>query len=151
MQKLTYPLPILDPSSGYLLQMSMEKFSIDADFEMTQTVKMTFWTNDEGTFGIPLSESINLDPNLSDEQKARLLKQYQPFFRTASTRSVKVDAVTQLPVSPDEEGNYPEGSIDERMLWMSVQADQVPGKLVAEKVFAMLTQSMSSMISRKRI
>lgn len=151
MEKLTYPAPIPDLASGHLLQMSLEKFSIDADFEMTQTVRMTFWTNDNGAFGIPLSDSISLDPNLSEEQRARLLKQYQPFFRTASTRSVKVDPLTQLPVFPDENGLYPEGSIDERMLWMSVLAANVPGDLVADKVFAMLTQSMGNMIERKRI
>lgn len=151
MEKLTYPAPILDPSSGYLLQMSMDKFSIDANFEMSYTVRMDFWTNVDGAFGIPLKDSIKLDPNLSEEQKARLQKQYQSFTRTASTQSVKVDPVTQLPVFPDEEGNYPEGAIDEKLLWMSVLADQVPGKLVSEKVFAMLTQSMTNMIERKRI
>lgn len=151
MEKLTYPLPIPDLASGHLLQMSLEKFTIDSDFEMSQTVRMTFWTNVEGQFGIPLSDSISLDPNLSEEQKARLLKQYQPFFRTASTRGIKVDPKTQLPVSPDENGQYPEGSIDERMLWMSVMAKDVPGELVSAKVFAMLTQSMANMVQRKRI
>lgn len=151
MQKLTFPSPIQDPASGHLLQMSMEKFSIDADFEMSLTVRMEFWTNDGGAFGIPLADSISLNPNLSEEQKARLLRQYQPFTRTAATRSVKVSPVTQLPVFPDVNGLYPTGSIDERMLWMSVKAADVPGLLVADKVFAMLTQSMGNMISRKRI
>lgn len=151
MEKLTFPQPIEDPASGHLLQMSMESFSIDHDFEMTLKVRMTFWTNDNGSFGIPLSESIRLDPNLSEDQKARMVRQYQPFFRTASTWGVKIDPRTQLPVSPNEDGQYPEGSIDEKRLWMSVLAKDVLGELVVEKVFAMLTQSMSKMIERKRI
>jgi hypothetical protein len=80
-----------------------------------------------------------------------MLKQYQPFFRTATTKGVKIDPHTQLPVSPDENGPFPEGSIDEKMIWMSVLANQVPGYLVADKVFAMLIQSMSKMIERRRI
>jgi hypothetical protein len=59
MDQLTFPQPIPDPASGYLLQMSMESFSIDVNFDMSMTVKMTFWKNDEGAFGIPLSKSIS--------------------------------------------------------------------------------------------
>ena len=151
MQKLTYPLPIPDPASGHLLQMSMEKFSLDADFEMSQTVRMEFWTNVDGAFGIPLADHIALDPNLSEEQKARLTRQYQSFTRTASTRGVKVDPQTQLQVFPDEEGIYPANAIDEKMLWMSLMAKDVPGESVANKVFAMLVGSMGKMIDRKRI
>lgn len=151
MEKLFYPLPIPDPASGHLLQMSMESFSIDANFDMSMTVRMTFWTNDNGTFGIPLIESIEIDPNLSKEQKARLKEQYKPFFRPASTRGVMIDPATQIPVSPNDEGIYPENAIPEKMLWMSVKASDVPGELVADKVFAMLTQSMGNMVERKRI
>jgi hypothetical protein len=151
MEKLTFPQPIPDPASGHLLQMSMDSFSIDADFEMTLKVRMTFWTNDNGQLGIPLADHISQDPNLSENQKARMIRQYQPFFRTASTRGAKIDPNTQLQVLPDENGQYPEGAIDEKVLWMSVLADQVPGDLVSDKVFALLIQSMGKMVERKRI
>lgn len=147
--KLTYPLAIPDPSSPYLIMMSHESLLISHDFEMTQKVRMEYYTKDGEELGIPLIDSIQLDPNLTDDQKGRMLNQWKPFFREVSTRGYFVD-MTTLELINSEGGIAPENSMFEKMLWINVLSDQVPGDKISDKIKAMLIQSMSKMVNRKR-
>lgn len=149
MTPITLPTPIPDPS-GHLIQLIHEKFELNANLEMTQTVRLRFWTNDNGDFGIPLIESINLNPNFTEDQKARLRRQWTDQFRTATTEGNWVDQNGVL-VFPDENGNFPEGSMPERLLWIGVPAAMVPGENVSDKVIAMLIESMAKMVQNGRI
>jgi hypothetical protein len=148
--KLTYPLPIPDPSSSYLIMMSHESLLITQDFEMTQKVRMEYYTKDGEELGIPLLDSIQLDPNLTDDQKGRMLNQWKPFFREVSTRGYFVD-MTTLELVDSEGGIAPENSMPEKMLWINVLSADVPGEKLSEQIKNMLLESMSKMIARKRI
>lgn len=143
--------PILDPISGHLIQLQHHRLIVEHDMELTQEVRQVFYTNDDGEFGIPLLESIDLNPNLTDEQKNRQKQVFKPVIRTVSTRGFMVDPVTQEIVQPNESGEYPEGSIPERLIWASVLASEVPGLSMSEKVSALLLQSMGKMVERNRI
>jgi hypothetical protein len=147
--KLTYPLPIPDPSSPYLILMSHESLLITQDFELTQKVRMEYYTKDGEELGIPLLDSIQLDPNLTNDQKGRMINQWKPFFREVSTRGFFVD-MTTLELVEAEGGIPPENAMPEKMLWVNVLADQVPGDKLSDKIKAMLIQSMSKMVNRKR-
>lgn len=149
--KLTYPQPIEDLATGYLIKLIHEKLEISHDFELTQTVRLEFYTNDEGAFGIPAREAIRLNPNLSEDQKARLLNTFKPVTRTSSTAGVFLDPQTLQPVQPDEGGSYPAEAIPEKAAWLSVLANEVPGEKLSDKVKALLLQSMATMVSRGRI
>jgi hypothetical protein len=148
--KLTYPLPIPDPSSSYLIMMSHESLLITQDFELTQKVRMEYYTKDGEELGIPLLDSLQLDPNLTEEQKGRMLNQWKPFFREVSTRGYFVD-MTTLELVEAEGGIPPENSMPEKMLWINVLSADVPGEKLSEQIKNMLMQSMSKMIARKRI
>ena len=54
MEALAYPTPIPDPISLFLLKVVHEKLVIEADFELSQTVRVEFYTDDQGAFGIPV-------------------------------------------------------------------------------------------------
>tara|TARA_R110000822_G_scaffold121336_3_gene255096 strand:- start:165 stop:614 length:450 start_codon:yes stop_codon:yes gene_type:complete len=148
--KLSFPLPIPDPSSPYLILMSHESLLITQDFEMTQKVRMEYYTKDGEELGIPLLDSIQLDPNLTADQKGRMLNQWKPFFREVSTRGFFVD-MTTLELVASEGGIPPENSMPEKMLWINVLSADVPGEKLSEQIKNMLMQSMSKMIARKRI
>jgi hypothetical protein len=148
--KLSFPTPIPDPSSDYLILMSHESLLITQDFEMTQKVRMEYYTKDGEELGIPLLDSIQLDPNLTDDQKGRMLNQWKPFFREVSTRGYFVD-MTTLELVEAEGGIPPENSMPEKMLWINVLSADVPGEKLSEQIKNMLMQSMSKMIARKRI
>ena len=149
---LTYPQPILDIFTGYLIKLSHRRLIIDADFELTQEVTLEYFTDDgEGGFGLPVEESIRLNPNISEEQKARLVNAFSPATRTASTRGFMLDGKTLEVVRPDENGNFPEGAIKENVVWLNVLAEQVPGKKLSEKVKSLLLESMGKMVQRGRI
>lgn len=151
MEKLTFPQPIPDLSTGYLIKLTHKKLEIDEDFELTQTVKIEFYTDVEGDYGIPAAESIDLNPNLSFEQKERAKRAVEPTTRTTGTRGFYVDPSTQAIVQVQEDGTYPDGAIPERLLWLNVLAQDVPGDKLSDKVKALLLQSMGKMISRGRI
>lgn len=148
---ITLSTPIPDPLSGHLIQLQHHKLTIEHDLELTQEVRMVFYTNDNGDFGIPLLESIDLNPNLTPEQKARQRQIFQTQRRTVSTRGYYVDATTGELVQPDENGQWPENAIPERELWLNVLASQVPGEKLSDKVFALIVQSMGKMVDRNRI
>jgi hypothetical protein len=147
--KLSFPTPIPDPSSDYFIVMSHEALIITYDFEMTQKVRMEYYTKDGAELGIPLLDSIQLDPNLTNDQKGRMMNQWKPFFREVSTSGYFVD-MTTLELVDAEGGVPPANAMPERMLWMNVLADQVPGAKLSEKIKAMLLQSMEKMVNRKR-
>lgn len=149
--RLEYPQPVQDLGTDYLIKLVHEKLIISHDFELTQTVRLEFYTNVEGAFGIPVLEAIRINPNLSEDQKTRLLKVFQPVTRTATTAGYYVDPVTLQQVAPDEGGNYPEGAIPEKAAWLNVLAADVPGKKLSDKVKGLLLQSMANMIARGRI
>ena len=73
--KLSFPSPIPDPSSDYLIVMSHESLTISHDFELIQKVRMEYYTKDGEELGIPLLESIRIIPNLTNDQKARMSNQ----------------------------------------------------------------------------
>lgn len=149
--RLEYPQPIEDLATGYLIKLVHDRLEISHDFELTQTVRLEFYTNVEGAFGLPVREAIRLNPNLSEDQKARLINIFKPVTRTSSTAGVYVDPLTFEVVMPDEGGNYPEGAIPEKTAWLNVLAEAVPGEKLSDKVKALLLQSMATMVSRGRI
>jgi len=148
--KLSFPLPIPDPASDYLIGMSHESLTITHDFELTQKVRMEYFTKDGEEIGIPLLESIRINPNLTDDQKRRMSNQWKPFFREVSTSGYFVD-MTTLELVEVEGGVPPENAMPEKLLWMNVLAANVPGDKLSDKIKAMLIQSMGKMIERKRI
>jgi hypothetical protein len=123
--KLTYPAPVPDLATGYLIQLSHESLLIDSNFE--------------------------LNPNISPEQTARLIQAFKATTRAASTVGVMVDPATLLQVYPDEAGVFPEGAIAEKQLWLNALAAEVPGDKLSEKVKGLLLDSMGKMIARGRI
>lgn len=143
--------PILDQLSGHLIRLSHHRLIVEPDLELTQEVTQEYFTNEDGQFGIPLLEAIGLNSNLTPEQKDRQRAIYQTRTRSVSTRGYKVDPVTQEVLQPDESGQYPEGAIDEKLIWISVLASQIPGDTISEKVFALIVQSMAKMAQRNRI
>lgn len=147
---ITLPTPILDPT-GHLIQLQHSKLIIEADLELTQEVRLVYYTNVDGDFGIPLLQSIDLNPNLTQDQKERQKRVFQPQTRTVSTRGYKVDPHTGEIVQPNESGEWPEGAIDEKLIWINILANQVPGEKLSDKVFALIIQSMGKMVERNRI
>lgn len=147
---LSLPTPIPDPS-GYLIKLVHEQLIISHDFELTQKVRQVYYTNDNGDFGIPLIESIRVNPNLTDEQKARLSQVFKDQIRTVSTAGFMINPNTGEIVEPNESGLYPEGSIPEKEMWLNVLAEQIPGEKLSEKVQALILQSMQTMAQRNRI
>jgi len=148
---LIYPAPIPDIITGYLIKLSHSRLIIESDFELTQEVKLEYFTNDEGNFGIPVKESVQLNPNLTEDQKRRTIRAFSPTTRTSSTAGIMINPTTGETVDPDELGQYPEGSIPEKQIWLNVLATQVPGDKLSDKVKGLLLESMSKMISRGRI
>lgn len=151
MEILTLPQPVQDLATGHLIKLTHERLEISKNFEMTQTVRLEFYTNDEGQFGIPVLESIRLNPNLTDDQKARLSKAFQPVTRTSSTEGVMINPETLEVVLPDNDGNFPTNAIPEKTAWLNILASEVPGDKLSDKVKALLLQSMGLMVSRGRI
>jgi hypothetical protein len=150
MLPITLPTPIPDPKSGHLIQLQLEDFHMDRTGDLTLKIRLIHFTNEDGNFGIPLRDSIMLDPNLSDLQKSRQTKHWEDQFTTVTTKDVQVDQTGEV-VFRDEHGNYPEGSFAEKYLWQSVLKADVPGDTVAETVFALIIQSMGQMVERNRI
>ena len=148
---ISLPTPILDPISGHLIKLVHHRLIIEPDFELTQEVRQEYWTNVDGEFGIPLLEAITLNPNLTEEQKARQSRVFAPSIRTATTRGHKINPATGELVYPDESGQWPEGAVDEKMMWISVQASDAPGNTLSEKISAMLIHSMQKMAERNRV
>jgi hypothetical protein len=148
---LTYPQPVPDLATGYLIKLSHARLVIGADFELTQEVRLDYYTDDAGTFGLPVADAINLNPNLTEDQKRRLVQMFKPSTRTSTTAGVMLDPVSLEPVAPDESGSYPAGAFPEKLIWLNALASQVPGEKLSDKVKALLLESMRKMVSRGRI
>lgn len=148
---LTFPQPVLDIATGYLIKLTHNRLIISHDFELTQEVRLDYYTNDEGAFGIPVAEAVRLNPNLSEDQKARLIQAFKPVVRSSTTAGVYVDAESQNVVFPNEAGELPAGAIPEKLIWLNALASQVPGEKLSDKVKALLLESMAKMVSRNRI
>lgn len=151
--QLEYPEPIPDPYSSFVLKVIQHELVIERDGNMTQTVEVQFFTSDgAGGFGLSAADYFDADPELSDDQRVRLKDQYKPRTRTASTRGYMIDPLTGEIVPPDETGEYPEGSVEEKMAWLTVNAADVPtGDHLSEKVFGLVLQSIGTMKERKRL
>jgi len=149
--QLSYPLPIPDSLSNHLIKLVHHSLIIEKDFELTQVVEMVFYTNDNGDFGIPVLDSINLNPNLTTEQKARQLEVFRTRTRTVGTRGDYVDAKTQKVVQRGEDGELPEGAIPEKLIWLNVLAIDVPGEKLSDKVRSLLLSSMRKMAEDSKI
>ena len=149
MLPITLNTPISDPS-GHLIQMQLEEFIMDRNADLTLKIRLVYFTNDEGSFGIPLKESITLNPNLSTDQKNRQLELWKDQIKTATTKDVYVDNEGEI-VFRDENGDYPEGSFPEKMMWLSVLKADVPGDTVAQAVFGLIQHSMGQMVAKNRI
>lgn len=148
---ISLPSPILCPMSGHLIQLQHHRLIIEPDLELTQEVMQVYYTNEDGQFGIPLLESIGLNPSLTDEQKSRQRQVFKPIVRSVSTRGDMIDPVTTEIVLPNESGQYPEGAIPERVMWLSVLASEVPGDTLSSKVIALIVTSMQKMAERNKI
>ena len=151
MEKLRYPTPVKDLTTGYLIDVTHSRLIIGADFELTQEVRLEYYTDDDGALGLPIAEAIRLNPNISEDQKRRLTQVFKPVTRTTSTAGYFVDAESLEYVTLDENGDLPANAIPERLLWVNVLAEDVPGEKLSDKVKALLLQSMGQMISRGRI
>jgi len=148
---LTYPAPIPDIVSGYLIKLTHSRLIIEADFELTQEIKLEYFVDDDGDFGIPVKEFIELNPNLSEDQKKRIINIYRPTTRSSSTAGIMINPQNGETVNVDEDGNYPEGSVPEKAIWLNALASQVPGDKLSDKVKNLLLSSMTKMIERGRI
>jgi len=148
---LSYPLPIPDSLSNHLIKLVHHSLIIEKDFELTQVVEMVFYTNDNGDFGIPVLDSINLNPNLTPEQKARQLEVFRTRTRTVGTRGDYINPVTQQIVQRGSDGELPEGAIPEKFLWLNVNASDVKGNKLSDKVMALLLSSMKKMTDDSKI
>ena len=151
--QLEYPEPIPDPYSTFVLKIIQHSLLIERDGNMTQVVEVQFYTSDgAGGFGQSAADYFDADETLSEDQRRRLKRQYEPYTRSVSTRGYMIDPLTGEIVPPDEMGEYPEGSVEEKMAWLTVNAADVPtGDHLSEKVFGLVLQSIGTMKERKRL
>jgi hypothetical protein len=153
MNRLQLNTPVPDKYTTYLKKVEHEQLTIAKDLEMIHKIAVVFYTNDNGNFGEPLLEVINQDDTLSSSQRQQLRDRFRTVFYESNTRNKKV-MLDGTPVEPDPEtGQYPEDVelINELQLWQGIPADQIPGTLISEKVYALMTQSMANMAERERI
>lgn len=139
---LTLPIKIQDRNSSFLIQVRHSKLTIDEDLEMTVTVKLVFYTNENGDFGRPLLDVIREDENLTESQKRNDSERFKTVEFISSTRGTMVNPETGESIKPDENGNFPEGSITQLQFWQNVHAEEFPGELLSEKVYAAIIKNM---------
>ena len=126
MNHLAYPQPVADPISIFLMRVVHEKLVVEHDFELSQTVLVEFYTNNDGALGVPVAEYFDADTSLSTEQRERLKRQYASYTRTTGTRGYMIDPTTHEIVPPSEDGTYPEGSVPEKMMWLTAGQLEYP-------------------------
>ena len=148
MNELSHTRKIQHRHSDYLIKLVHHKLEIDSDLEMRASIRLEFWTKDEnGNFGEPVLKVIKNNPNLSDSQKQNDLETFRTRVWPSSTRGSMVMPATGELVYPDENGNYPEGSITQLQYWQSIPAEAFPGATLAEKVYAALIVNMEEIYS----
>jgi hypothetical protein len=124
---------------------------IDSDLEMTASVFLEYWTDENGQFGQPVLEMIQNDPTLSQRQKDADLEICKTLVFSSSTRGSMVVPGTGELVRPDENGKFPEGLITQLEYWQSLAASDIPGETLAQKVYAALIKNMEEIISTQNI
>lgn len=147
MKNLTFPELVPDPVTNQFIRLEFEDLHIHKDFELTLTLKQVF-VNQEN---IPLLETIKVGKDLSEDQINRLQALYRSQTKTVSTRGSRIDPQTGEYVYLGENGDWPDGSINENQLWIGTEADRVPGKTTFQKVANMILEAMKNMTIRKRI
>jgi hypothetical protein len=151
MNKLQLQTPVPDKYTGYLKKVEHQELIIAKDLEMIHKIAVVFYTDDNGKFGEPLLDVINTDETLTPSQRQQLRDRFKTVYYESNTRN-KMVTLEGEPVQADPEtGEFPEGLITELQLWQAVKAEQVPGTLISEKVYALLMQSMANMAQRERI
>jgi len=143
MNLLTFPVPIQHRHSDYLIKLVHHKLEIDSDLEMTATILLEFWTKDEqGGFDTPVLNVIRQNESLTDKQKANDIRVFNTLKWSSSTKGSRVAPATGAFVYPDEQGNYPEGSITQLEYWQAAPSSAFLGKTLAEKVYAAILSNM---------
>ncbi len=144
--RIRLPEPIPDVVTGEFIRPSFVRFVLDRDFEMVLEVELVYVDKDDK----PILEKVAEDHTLTRDQRRRFESVFKTEVRTVSTRGAMVDPKTGTQQQPDEAGNYPEGSVQEKQLWLAVTADEAPGETVFEKVSAMLLKAMFNLKARGR-
>ena len=148
MNELSHTTKIQHRHSDYLIKLVHHKLEIESDLEMRAHIRLEFWTKDEqGEFGEPVLEAIRNNPNHSESQKRNDMETFRTRIWSSSTRGSRVLPATGELVDPDENGNYPEGSITQLQYWQSIPAEAFPGATLAEKVYAALIVNMEEIYS----
>lgn len=152
MTNLEHPQKIQHRHSDYLIKLVHHKLEIDSDLEMRVHVRIEFWTKDaEGEFDQPVLDLINADPLLTESQKSNDREVFKTRIWSSTTRGSKVMPATGVLVYPDENGNYPEGSITQLQYWQSLPATVFPGETLAEKVYSALLVNMQEIYDLQNI
>ena len=148
---LTLPIKIQDRNSPHLIQMRHSRLVIEEDLEMTATVKLVYYINDDGEFGEPLLSVIANDTSLTESQRRNDMERFKTIEWSSSTRGAMVDPETGTTVEMDENGNYPEGSITQLQYWQQAPADMFPGELLSQKVYAAIVKNMDEIYNRNNV
>lgn len=141
-----------DQISGLKRKMIHIKLEIDQDLQMTHWRKIVFYEKLSGdTYGRPILQVISENDSLTDEQKSKLISQYEPQLFCVRTSGSVVDAygneVAQLP-----DNTFPVGSLPELEWWQNLPLSILgaPSKC-SEVVYGALMMSMDSMDNQNRV
>lgn len=141
--QLSYPTTIQHRHSDYLIKLVHHKLEIESDMEMRAFIRLEFWTKDaQGKFDQPLLQVIANNPTLSDSQKRNDMEQFRTQIWSSTTRGSRVMPTTGELVYPDENGDYPAGSITQLQYWQNAPAEAFPGTTLAQKVYAAILVNM---------
>ncbi|MEX0884511.1 MAG: hypothetical protein WDZ72_13660, partial [Cyclobacteriaceae bacterium] len=104
--------------SNYLIRLVHEKLEIAQDMEMTASIRLVFYTkNESGEYDQPVLNVIRENNELTESQKRNDTEMFRTRVWSSSTRGSWVLPDTGELVYPDENGNYPEGSITQLQYW----------------------------------
>jgi hypothetical protein len=152
MEKLSHTQKINHRHSDYLIKLVHRKLEIEEDLEMRATIRLEFWTKDEnGDFDQPVLNVIANNEALTQNQKRNDMETFRTRIWSSSTRGSWVNPATGQLVFPDENGEYPEGSITQLQYWQNIPADMFPGTTLAEKVYAALLVNMQEIYDLQNI
>lgn len=131
--------------------MRHSRLVIEEDLEMTATVKLVYYTNNDGEFGEPLLSIIRDDTSLTESQKRNDMERFKTIEWSSSTRGAMVNPETGVTVEMDENGNYPEGSITQLQYWQMAPDEMFPGELLSQKVYAAIIKNMEEIYNRNNV
>ncbi|GAB2993791.1 hypothetical protein GCM10027284_08700 [Cyclobacterium sediminis] len=152
MNSLSNPTKIEHRHSDYLIKLVHDKLEIDKDLEMRAHIRLEFWTKDEnGDFDQPVLSVIASDPTLSESQKKNDSEVFKTRIWSSTTRGSRVDPETGEFVFPDENGQYPAGSITQLEYWQNLPAAAFPGDTLAAKVYSALVANMQEVYDLQNI